>query len=68
MTVFPIGIKHPLNVAVQRSHNPDAREPDQEHRSTTAQRSNEAVRDGLMLGPLRPAGSEDQCGVPKATE
>ena len=26
------------------------------------------VRDGLKLGPLRPAGSEDQYGVPKATE
>jgi hypothetical protein len=29
---------------------------------------NEAVRDGLKLGPLRPAGSEDLHGVPKATE
>ena len=29
---------------------------------------NEAVRDGLKLGPLRPAGSADQHGVPKATE
>ena len=29
---------------------------------------NEAVREGLRLGPLRPAGSEDQYGVPKATE
>ena len=29
---------------------------------------NEAVRDGLKLGPLRPAGSEHQYGVPKATE
>ncbi len=29
---------------------------------------NEAVRDGLKLGPLRPAGSEDLYGVPKATE
>ena len=29
---------------------------------------NAAVRDGLRLGPLRPAGSEDQYGVPKATE
>lgn len=30
---------------------------------------NEAVRDGLKLGPLRPAGSEDRYGygVPKAT-
>ena len=28
---------------------------------------NEAVRDGLKLGPL-PAGSEDRYGVPKATE
>jgi hypothetical protein len=26
------------------------------------------VRDGLRLGPLRPAGSEDLYGVPKATE
>jgi hypothetical protein len=31
-------------------------------------RINEAVRDGLKLGPLRPAGSADQYGVPKATE
>jgi len=31
-------------------------------------RTNEAVRDGLKLGPLRPAGSADQYGVPKATE
>jgi hypothetical protein len=29
---------------------------------------NAAVRDGLKLGPLRPAGSEDRYGVPKATE
>ena len=29
---------------------------------------NEAVRDGLRLGPLRPAGSEDLYGVPTATE
>jgi hypothetical protein len=29
---------------------------------------NEAVRDGLRLGPPRPAGSGDQYGVPKATE
>ncbi len=29
---------------------------------------NEAVRDGLRLGPLRPAGSADLYGVPKATE
>jgi hypothetical protein len=29
---------------------------------------NEAVREGLRLGPLRPAGSEDVYGVPKATE
>jgi hypothetical protein len=29
---------------------------------------NAAVREGLRRGPLRPAGSEDQYGVPKATE
>jgi hypothetical protein len=29
---------------------------------------NEALRDGLRLGPLRPAGSAVQNGVPKATE
>ena len=29
---------------------------------------NEAVRDGLRRGPLRPAGSKDLYGVPKATE
>jgi hypothetical protein len=29
---------------------------------------NEAVCHGLKLGPLLPAGSEDQHGVPKATE
>jgi hypothetical protein len=29
---------------------------------------NEAVRDGLRLGPLRPAGSEDRYGVSKPTE
>src|SRR6266436_4124692 len=29
---------------------------------------NEAVRDGLRLGPLRPGGSADLYGVPKATE
>jgi hypothetical protein len=29
---------------------------------------NEAVRDGLNLGPLRPAGTADQYGVPRATE
>jgi hypothetical protein len=29
---------------------------------------NAAVREGLHLSPLRPAGSEDLYGVPKATE
>jgi hypothetical protein len=29
---------------------------------------NEAVRQGLALGPLRPAGSAEIYGVPKATE
>ena len=29
---------------------------------------NEAVRDGLRLGPLRPAGSEGLYGVQKVTE
>jgi hypothetical protein len=29
---------------------------------------NAAVRDGLRLGPLRPAGSADLYGVPKATK
>ena len=29
---------------------------------------NEAARDGLRLGPLRPAGSAGLYGVPKATE
>jgi hypothetical protein len=29
---------------------------------------NEAVRDTIALGPLRPAGSADIFGVPKATE
>jgi hypothetical protein len=29
---------------------------------------NEAVRDGLKLGPRRPAGSADLYGVPRATE
>jgi hypothetical protein len=29
---------------------------------------NEAVRDGLALGPLCPAGSADLYGVPRATE
>jgi hypothetical protein len=31
-------------------------------------KGNEAVRDVLKLGPLRPAGSADLYGVPKATE
>ena len=29
---------------------------------------NEAVRDGIAFGPLRPAGTADQYGVPRATE
>jgi hypothetical protein len=29
---------------------------------------NVAVRVGLRLGPLRPAGTEDLYGIPKATE
>jgi hypothetical protein len=29
---------------------------------------NEAVREGLRLGPLRPAGTADKYGVPTATE
>jgi hypothetical protein len=31
-------------------------------------RVNEAVRDGLQLGPLRPAGSADLYGAPQAEE
>jgi hypothetical protein len=31
-------------------------------------RVNQAVREGLTAGPLRPAGSEDLYGVPKATK
>jgi len=40
--------------------------PPDERRDRT--KVNEAVRDGLRLGPLRPAGSADQYAVPKATE
>ena len=29
---------------------------------------NDAVRDGVAFGPLRPAGSADEHGVPRATE
>jgi hypothetical protein len=29
---------------------------------------NAAVRDGITLGEMRPAGSADRYGVPKATE
>jgi hypothetical protein len=29
---------------------------------------NQAVRDGIRLGPLRTAGSDDLYGVPKGTE
>ena len=29
---------------------------------------NEAVREGLRLAPLRPSGTADLYGVPKATE
>ena len=29
---------------------------------------NEAVRDAIALGPLRPAGTAEQYGVPRATE
>jgi len=29
---------------------------------------NEAVREGIAHGPLRPAGSADRYGVPRATE
>ena len=29
---------------------------------------NEAVRNGLKLGPLRPAGTADEYRVPRATE
>ena len=39
--------------------------PDERHDRAKV---NEAVHDGLKLGPLRPAGSADQYGVPKATE
>jgi CO/xanthine dehydrogenase FAD-binding subunit len=31
-------------------------------------RVNKAVRDGIRLGPLRPAGTADLYGVPRATE
>ena len=37
--------------------------PPDERRDRT--KVNEAVRDGLRLGPLRPAGSADLYGVPK---
>jgi len=39
--------------------------PDERHDRTKV---NEAVREALRLGPLRPAGSADLYGVPKATE
>jgi len=38
--------------------------PDERH---DRDKVNGAVREGLRLGPLRPAGSEDLYGVPKAT-
>jgi hypothetical protein len=40
--------------------------PPDERRDRT--KVNEAVRDGIGLGPLRPAGTADLYGVPKATE
>jgi hypothetical protein len=40
--------------------------PPQERRDRA--KVNEAVRDGLKLVPLRPAGSENEDGVTKATE
>jgi hypothetical protein len=40
--------------------------PPDERRDRT--KVNEAVRGGFRLGPLRPAGSADLSGVPKATE
>jgi hypothetical protein len=39
--------------------------PNEQH---DREKVNEAVRDGLKLGPLRPAESADLYGVPKATE
>ncbi len=29
---------------------------------------NQAVREGWRLGPLRPTGRADLCGLPRATE
>ena len=40
--------------------------PPDERRDRT--KINEAVRDGLRLGSLHPAGPEDLYGVPRATE
>jgi hypothetical protein len=40
--------------------------PPQERRDR--EKVNAAVRDGIRLGPLRPAGSENLYGVPQATE
>lgn len=39
--------------------------PDERH---DREKVNAAVRGRLALGPLRPAGTADQYGVPKATE
>jgi transposase-like protein len=36
--------------------------------SCDREKVNEAVRDGIAPGPLRPAGTADQYGVPRATE
>jgi len=38
------------------------------HDAVMALPPNEKLCDGLRLGPLRPAGSEDRYGVSKATE
>ena len=42
-----------------------ARQPDER---TDREKVNAAVRDGLTLGPLQPAGSADRFRVPNATE
>jgi hypothetical protein len=58
-------LDNPLTIVAEIRDAVMALQPDERRNSAKV---NEAVRDSLKLGPLRPAGSADQYGVPKATE
>jgi hypothetical protein len=60
-----VGTASPLTISAE-IHDAVMALPPNERRDRA--KVNEAVREGIRLGPMRPAGSADRYGVPKATD